>query len=68
MKKGISEIILEELREHRAESNARHIEVDKRLRKVEVWQADANGKISIIGAVGVAVGGFITWVSGILRH
>ena len=64
----ISQIILEELREHRRESNERHVQVDKRIRKVENWQSEANGKITIISAVGVAIGGIITWVTGIFHQ
>lgn len=65
---SIQQIILDELREHRRESNDRHIQIDKRVRKVETWQADANGKITIIGALGVAIGGFITWITDIFKH
>lgn len=36
---------------------------DERIRKVENWQADANGKVTTIGAIGVVMGGIITAVA-----
>lgn len=68
MSDDITQIILDELREHRKESNDRHVAIDKRVRKVENWQAEANGKITIIGTVGVAVGGIVTWLTDVFRH
>lgn len=64
----ISKIILDELRAHRSESNERHVQIDNRVRRVEDWQSNANGKISIIGAVGVGIGGFIAWVGDFFRQ
>ena len=62
---NIAQLILEELREFRAEVNARHDKIDERIRDVESWQSNANGKITIIGSLGVLMGGFFTWVVGI---
>ena len=64
----IQEVILEELRAHRTESNARHVEMDKRVRNIENWQSDANGKITMFGAFGTALGAFIVWVVSIFKH
>lgn len=35
---------------------------DERLGEVEKWQANANGKMTILGAVGVAIGTLCTTV------
>lgn len=63
MPKEITEIILEELREHRRESSMRHEKMDHRVRKIEDWQSNANGKITMLGAIGVFMGGIVTWLT-----
>lgn len=35
---------------------------DERIRTVESWQNRADGKVTAFGAVGVLIGGVITWV------
>lgn len=68
MADDISQIILDELRAHRQESAQRHEGFDKRIRKVEIWQADASGKMTMLGLVGVVAGGIVTWLTQIFRH
>lgn len=41
---------------------------DERIRTVENWQADANGKITMVGVFGVTLGGFFTAVVEYFRH
>lgn len=41
---------------------------DERIRNVENWQADANGKVTMVGAFGVTLGGVITAVVEYFRH
>ena len=41
---------------------------DERLGSIERWQSDANGKISMIGVIGVAIGGAVTAVITYFRH
>lgn len=64
----ISKIILQELRDHRKESNERHIAIDKRIRKVENWQANASGKLTALGVIGVAAGSIVTWLTSVFRE
>lgn len=40
----------------------------KRITEVEKWQANANGKMTMLGAVGVAIGGFFTAFFQYFRH
>ena len=70
----IQEIILDEVRnvrselqDHRRESSERHDKMDGRVRSVESWQAEANGKITAFGTAGVILGGVITWVTGLFK-
>lgn len=70
MSEEIQHIILDEVRNiraelhlHRTESYERHDKIDERVRAVESWQNNANGKITVITAVSMAVGGVITWIS-----
>ena len=71
---NIQQIILEEVRNtrdelkaHRAESLLRHDGIDTRVRHIESWQSNANGKITMIGIVGVLVGGVIGWITDIFK-
>ncbi len=41
---------------------------DERIGHLENWQHNANGKVTMLGAIGVAIGGFITWLTGIFHH
>lgn len=68
MEKDIAEIILEELRAHREESSKRHEQIDVRVRKVETWQSNADGKVTMIGVFGVLFGGFITWLTDLFHR
>jgi hypothetical protein len=67
MDKEISQIILDELRAHREESRDRHDQLDIRVRNVEGWQKNAEGKITIIGLVCTATAGFVAWISTLLH-
>lgn len=40
----------------------------KRLNEVEKWQANANGKMTMLGIVGVTIGGFCTAIIQYFRH
>jgi len=68
MTKDISELILEELRDHRAESRERHEKLSDRVSTVEAWQNNANGKITMFGAFGIVIGGVLSWVVSIFKH
>lgn len=68
MNDEISQIILEELREHRRESNERHSAIDIRIRHVEKWQADAGGKVTMLGIILTSISGVIAWIAGIFKH
>lgn len=39
-----------------------------RLGHIERWQSNADGKITVIGVLGVAVGGFLTAMIGYFKH
>lgn len=69
MSEEIQHVILDEVRNiraelhlHRTESYDRHDKIDVRVRQVESWQNNADGKITVIATVGVILGGFITWI------
>jgi len=64
----ISQIILDELRAHREESRDRHDKIETRVRNVEAWQSNADGKITVFGLVGVFIGGFVTWVTNLFHN
>lgn len=38
-----------------------------RVNKVEAWQNNANGKISMIGLFGSLIGGLVMWIVGIIH-
>lgn len=64
----LQEIILDEVRNvraelqaHRVESVTRHNGIDTRVRAVENWQSDANGRMTMLGLVGVCIGAVATW-------
>lgn len=40
----------------------------KRIGDVEKWQANANGKMTVLGAVGIAIGTIFTAVIQSFRH
>lgn len=40
----------------------------KRITEVEKWQANAEGKMTMLGAVGVAIGAAFTAVGEYFRH
>lgn len=40
----------------------------QRINEVEKWQANANGKITMLGAVGVAIGGIFTAIGQYFKH
>lgn len=70
----INEIILQEVREtraelkaHRLESNVRHDSLELRVRTNERWISDANGKITMFGLFCAAVGSAVAWVAGIIH-
>lgn len=41
---------------------------DERLRTIENWQSNANGKMTMISMVGVTIGGLITATVEYFRH
>lgn len=41
---------------------------DERIKDVELWQSNANGKMTMLGAVGVTIGGLLTAAVEYLRH
>ena len=56
MSKDISEVILEELREFRRDMQVR-------VNKVESWQANADGKITMFGLFCTGIGGIAAWLA-----
>lgn len=68
MSEDISQIILQELREHRRESSVRHENMDTRVRVVETWQANAEGKVKVFGLFLAAVTSFLAWLIGVFKH
>jgi len=46
---------------------AKQDKYEERQRAVETWQADANGKISMVGLFGVTLGGAIMAAIGYFR-
>jgi len=68
MEPEISEIILQELRDHRKESATRHEAIEQRVRHVESWQSNADGKITAFGIVGVFIGGLVTWATDLFHR
>lgn len=67
MNDDVSQIILDELREHRRESNLRHEVIDKRVRKVESWQSDAGGKLTAFGVFCTTVGAVVAFLADFFR-
>lgn len=63
MASDINEIILDELREHRRETRERLDKINGRVRKTEEWQANANGKMTILSAIGMMAGGIVAWLA-----
>lgn len=61
MSKDISEIILEELREFRKDMH-------NRVGKVEMWQSNVDGKITVFGLFCAAIGSFVVWMTNILHR
>jgi hypothetical protein len=61
------QIILDELREHRRESADRHESMDGRVRKIEHWQSNADGKITAFGVIAAGVGSILTYLAGYLK-
>lgn len=57
----IQEIILEELRALRSD-------IVPRINKVEQWQANANGKITMFGLFCAGIGGVVSWISAIMHR
>lgn len=41
---------------------------DDRLGEVEKWQANASGKMTMLGFVGMAIGGIFTGIAEYFRH
>ena len=68
MANDISQIILDELREHRRESADRHELMDVRLRTVENWQHEIKGKATMFGVICTACGGIIAWLTSLLHR
>ena len=61
MSDEISKIILEELRALRAD-------MQPRMSKVEKWQSNADGKITMFGIFCAGIGSIITFISGGIKH
>ena len=61
MSDDIQQIILDELRALRSD-------IHPRLRAVETWQSEANGKITMIGLFATMMGGVVTWVAGMFHR
>ena len=61
------DIILDELRAHRDESRDRHNQLDGRVRNVEAWQSNAEGKAKMLAVVMTSAAGVFAWLSGFLH-
>lgn len=61
MPDNVTQIILDELRAMRED-------IAPRLRKVESWQDNADGKITMFGLFCSAIGGIVVWFVGTFKH
>lgn len=41
---------------------------DTRIGDTEKWQSNADGKVTAIGVICVALGGIISWIVGLVKH
>lgn len=75
MEDDVAHMILEEVRNtraelhlHRAESSDRHDALDTRVRGVEGWQNNVDGKVTMFGIFCTIAGGLIAWLSNFVKH
>lgn len=64
----MSEEILTYIKDSVDRIEAKQDKHDMRIGEVEKWQSNANGKVSMIAAIGIFIGGALTAAADYFRH